>query len=439
VTRIPLIFSVIVIFISSCSLGSDLTPPPESATSQDPQPVIQPTASPELTPTTVAETVEQVRDTPEDVVTEGSIRGVVRNGSEGGLLPEVIEVNLYGFDGQQEALSETTIADENGEYQFAGFEVLPGRVFVTTVEYQGTIYASDVAHFIEESELDLPITIFETTSDMSYLQIDRMHVILDMPNEGLLQVTELWILSNLGDRTISSESGDGILAVELPDGATNLAFESGMLGTRFQVTAGGFIDLEPIRPGNGSHEIVFSFNMPFDQYLDFSQPVPYPTEAVVLLTPEGIVMLEGEGVQDAGVRQMSGMTIHNYNKGPISAGDVLTFVVKRISGSGVAAEGSDSMVEIMIGAVVFIASLGGIGVWRYRRKKEDKVDLNESLWSEEPTNDLEGLDDRDQILQAMADLDDAYEAQDIKYAYYQKRRNALKRHLIEMMKQGSDD
>jgi hypothetical protein len=439
VTKISIIFLGIAIFISGCNLSGDFTPPPALATFQASSPTVQPTASPLPTPTTVAETVERVQDALEDVVTEGSIRGVVRNGSEGGHLPDVIEVNLYGFDDQQEAFSETTIANENGQYQFSGFGILPGRVFVTTVEYQGTIYASEVAHFIEETELDLPITIFESTPDLSNLQVDRMHVIIDLPSEGLLQVTELWILSNLGDRTISSEAGDGILAVELPDGAANLSFESGMLGTRFQVTAGGFIDLYPIRPGDSSHEIVFSFNMPFDKSLDFSQPIPYPVEAVVLLTPEGVVALEGEGVQDVGVRQMTGMTLHNYSKEPISPGDVLAFVIKRESGSEKAFDGSDSMLELTLGVLIFMAALGGAGFWLYHRKKENEVDLNESLWSEGHIPNLEAMDDQDEIFQTIADLDDAYETKEISYANYQKRRNILKKRLVETMKQGGND
>jgi mono/diheme cytochrome c family protein len=385
------------------------------------------------------EAVEMEGDPAEDVAGQGIIRGQVNNGSEGGLLADVLEVTLYGFDGQQEAFSETTIADEDGFYSFEGLELVPDRIFIATVDYQGIIYASEVAHFIEETELDLPIIIFETTQDLVNLQIDRLHVIIDMPSEGILEVTELWILSNLGDRTISSETGDGILPVQLPEGAANLNFESGMLGTRFQVTADGFIDLYPVRPGEGSHEIVFSFNMPLDKSLDFSQAVAYPVEAIVMLAPEGIVNLKGEGVQDMGVRQMTGMTLHNYSMGPLSPGNRLEFQVKREAGAGMAFSGSSSVVEIILGVLVFIAALGGTGVWLYRRKREQSVDLEEFEWSEDPTEDLEVLNDREGILQALADLDDSYEADEVKEAFYQSRRKALKSRLLEIMKQADDD
>jgi hypothetical protein len=427
------------IFITGCSLGGDFTPPPAIATSQAAPSSIQPTESPLPTATIAEESAGREQDALEEVVTQGNVHGVVGNGSAGGFLPDGLEVNLYGFDGQQEVVSETTTTDETGKYQFEGLENLPGRVFIVTAEYQGIIYASEVAHFMEEDELDLPITIFESTPNLNDLQVDRLHVIIDMPNEGVMQVTELWIISNLGDRTISSETGEGILAIEIPDGATNLSFESGMAGTRFQGTAGGFIDLYPVYPGEGSHEIVFSFNMLIDKSLDFSQPVAFPVEAAVMLTPEEILVLNGEGIQDMGIRQMSGIMLHNYSMGPITAGDSLEFLVERESGSGVVSSDSGSAFEIALGAVFLMAALGGTGFWLYRRKKENEADLNESLWSEVSSADPDTLDDRDEILQTMADLDDAYEAQQIQYASYQKRRNALKTRLMEIMKREEND
>ena len=386
----------------------------------------------------LVENVEMEEELAEAVAGQGIIHGQISNGSEGGLLPDVLEVTLFGFDGQQEAFSETTIADENGNYSFEGLEFVPDRIFIATVNYQGTIYASDVAHFIEEAEQDLPIIIFETTQDVTSVQIDRLHVIIDMASENVFEVTELWILSNLGDRTVSTETGDGLLHVQLPEGAANLNFESGMLGNRFQVIADGFIDLYPIRPGNGSHEIVFSFSMPFEKSLEFSQPLAYPVEAVVMLAPEGIVDLNGEGVQDLGVRQMTGTTLHNYSMGPLASGSVLEFQVKRGSGAGMAFNGSRSMLEIVLGALFFIAALGGTGFWFYRRKGEREVE-DEFQWSEDPTMDLETLDDRDVILQALADLDDSYEAGELRDAFYQSRRNALKSRLLEIMKQAGND
>jgi hypothetical protein len=430
-------FILSVFFITGCSLTTDLTPPPASATSRATPSIIQSTASPQPTPTATEETVE--RETSEDPFTQGSIRGAIDNGSEGGLLPDALEVTLYGFDDQREAFSKTTMLDENGEYQFANVEVQPGRVYVATVEYQGAIYTSEAASFTDDDEMVLPITIYESTTDLTNVRLDRVHLIFDIPVEGVLQVTELWIVSNLGDRTIASETGEGILEVAIPDEAVNLNFESGMVDTRFEVTAEGFIDHFPIRPGVGSQEVVFSFIMPIDQSSEFSQRIAYPVDAVVVLTPEGIAVVKGEGVQDLGFRQMASMTLHNYSMGSITPDGILEFTLERESGAGLASGGSNSVIEVVVGAVIFAAALGSTGFWFYRRRKEEEVERQGFGWSEVPIADLEALDDQDEILQALADLDDAYEIEEIKYAPYQKRRNALKRRLIQIMKQARND
>ncbi|OGO16794.1 MAG: hypothetical protein A2Z14_06985 [Chloroflexi bacterium RBG_16_48_8] len=433
-------FLLLAALTTGCSLAGDFTPPPALATSQAAQSLIQPTIPPSPTATAAEEDAKLEQDTLEDAIIQGSIRGQISNGFEGGILPDNFEVTLYGFDDQQEVFSESTTASESGEYEFLDVEVQPGRVYAATVEYHGTIYASEVTHITEEAELDLPIMIFESTTDVADVQVDRIHVILEVPSEGVLQITELWILSNLGDRTIASESGDGILAIEIPDGAVNLSFESGMLGARFQVTDGGFIDLFPIRPGMGTQEIVFSFNMPLDQSLDFSQSIAYPVEAVVMLTPEGIVELKGEGVQDSGLRQMTGATLRTYNAGPLSPGKALEVTVQRQSGAGTASSQSNAILEIGIGVVLLLVALGGTGFWLYRKKQEAKVEMNGTQWTIEPKAGFgEELQDRDRILQTLADLDDHYETGEIKDAFYRERRVSLKNQLLEIMHKAGND
>jgi hypothetical protein len=450
------LFLILSVFIAGCGLGGDIAPPPALATSQAAQSLIQPTESLQPTSPTEAETVsitstptgevqpteseaELEGETIEGSIVHGSIQGEINNGSEDGQLPDDLEVMLYGFDGEEEAFSKTTTADQTGNYQFVDVEILSSRVFITTVEYQGVVYVSEAAHFSEDEDLDLPITIYASTPDLTNVQLDRMHVILDMPVEGILQVTELWILSNLGDRTISSETGEGVLAVQLPVDAVDLNFESGMLATRYQVTEGGFIDLYPIRPGIGSHEIVFSFNMPFDKSLDFSQPITYPVEAVVMLSPEGIVELTGEGVQDLGLRQLTDMTLHSYSMGAMSPGSVLEFTVKRESGAGTLSIGSSSILEVSVAVLILMVALGGTWFWLYQHREKQEVELDGFYWTEEHVTDLKKTGDRETILQAMADLDDSYGAGEIKSAAYQKYRRALKERLMEIMRHAGND
>jgi len=371
-----------------------------------------------------------------DALVEAKIGGQISNGTDGGRVPTGIEVTLYGFDGQQPSFTEVTQASDSGEYLFEGVEIQPDRVFVTAVEYQGATYGSEIVQITDEFDLDLPITIYDITSDVSQLQVDRLHLIFDMPSEGMLQVTELWILSNLGDRTVATELGEGIFEVQLPEGAANLGFESGTSSSRFQPSdeTNSFIDRLPIRPGMGSHEIIFSFNLAIDRSLDFTQSMRYPVEAVVLLAPQSVVELEGEKIQDLGLRQMSGTALNNYSAGPISSGDALELTVKREKASPTSSGERDNTLGIVLGISLLVLALGATGYWLDRRNQRREVGSAETLMEFEASADpVDGRSDRERLLQEIADLDDAYEAGEIEEERYREQRNDLKNQLMEVL------
>ena len=62
--------------------------------------------------------------------------------------------------------------------------------------------------------------------------------------------------------------------------------------------------MQPVAPGQGSAEFIFSYVLPYERRLDFVQPVSYPVSAVVLLSPEPGPKLQAEGLQDMGVQQI---------------------------------------------------------------------------------------------------------------------------------------
>ncbi len=106
----------------------------------------------------------------------GVVSGLVANASALAA-PSDLEVTLHGFDNMQAVYTQTTTLADDGSYQFNDVEMPEGRVFMATIDYDGTTYGSDIA--IAESgknNLDLPITVYETTSDASILVADRVHL-----------------------------------------------------------------------------------------------------------------------------------------------------------------------------------------------------------------------------------------------------------------------
>jgi mono/diheme cytochrome c family protein len=80
--------------------------------------------------------------------------------------------------------------------------------------------------------LDLSKT--ELTSDISGLVADRLHVIFEFPQPGMMQVAEVVIITNTQNKMVTpAKTGQAVLNYDLPQGAVNLQFQDGTLGDRF--------------------------------------------------------------------------------------------------------------------------------------------------------------------------------------------------------------
>lgn len=367
--------------------------------------------------------------TPGTPVGEGTIKGTISNGTPGGQVPAGLQVTLQGFDGNTAALTMTTTADANGAFSFANVPAVSGRIFGLSTEYKGTVYFSQGGHITDPSQpVDMPLKIYETTTDAAQISVERIHVLFDFSTPGTVQVIELWILSNAGDRTVIGGAGKGVISIDLPSGATNLSFQDGTLGGRFLQTDKGFSDTEPIPPGSSTAQTVFTFNLPYDQKLDFSQPTGYPVTAVIALVQAGGPTLSGDGLQDTGTQAVSGQSVQTYSHGPISAGGVLSLTVSGAPGTGAAGSaGGVSTTDILVGVVILALALIVAGLWWFRSRRH--ADEGEDT----PDSELEA-EDRESLLRAIAGLDDDFAHGKVEEEPYRRRRELLKRQLLEDMR-----
>ncbi len=115
--------------------------------------------------------------------TTGKISGVVTN-TTGGDIPSGSEGTLHGFDNMQAVITQTTTVAADGTYTFENVEMPANRSFLTTVGYKGTTYGSEIGVVQSGSqELNLPIQVYETTTDQSVLNVDRLHMFLNSLRE----------------------------------------------------------------------------------------------------------------------------------------------------------------------------------------------------------------------------------------------------------------
>jgi mono/diheme cytochrome c family protein len=362
----------------------------------------------------------------------GIISGTVVNDS-GGEIPTDLQVTLHGFDNMTVAITETTTLQPDYSFEFQNVAMPIGREFMTTIEYNGSDYGSDIGMVETDTvALNLPITVYQTTTDASILSVDRLHLFFDFTNPGVVQVIELYIISNPSDKTlIAAEHGQPTVDFKLPEGATNLEFQDGSLGDRYIKTSDGFGDTISVNPGSANYQVIFAFDMPYENNkLDLVQPVNLPVNAVVVLAPEGIINIKGDNLEDAGSRDVQGIMYHMYNGNGLSPGEDLRLTITTSSGQNSSiVSGSKSSLVIGLAAFGIVMIITGLFVFmrsRSRMFEADELRLGQSRG---------GPDDRDEeaIMDAILALDDLYRAGELPEEAYRQRRAELKTRLKELL------
>jgi hypothetical protein len=219
-----------------------------------------------------------------------------------------------------------------------------------------------------------------------------------------------------------------VLTYPLPEGAANLQFQEGELGGRFVKTENGFGDTASIQPGSGKFQLLFSYELPFKRKLELARPVTMNTQAVVVMAPEGSLLVEGDGLQDGGTRDVQGVQYHIYNGNSMQSGNIIQLTITGSPGGENLAEIDGQNTNLIIGLGVLGLVLILAGGWSYLRNRsarmEEKPVLQEAkIPDESPEN----------LMDAILALDDLYKDGKLPEEAYLERRAALKRRVKEKM------
>ncbi len=371
---------------------------------------------------------------------KGIVSGQVINAS-GGAIPGDVSIMLNGFDHMQLVYTATTNANSNGTYLFEGVDFTPERVYVVSTDFGGATYGSDVA-IVEpgKGEIDLPLTIYDATQDTSELTVDRLHVFFDFSRENVVQVVQLYVISNPSEKTVvSSTENGGVVEFTLPEGATNLQFQDGQLGDRFLQSPQGFLDTAPVRPGQGQYQVMYAFDIPYDRKADLIQEFTLPIDAMIVMTPADGVKLRSDFLQDTGSRDVQGETYEMYTGDSLPAGRKLEYTLSGLPGdAGMLGfmSSSTSGTSLVVGLAALGLVLVGAGVWLYRRNARDLEPLGAPEDFAEQAGEAvdQVYDDPETIMDAIIALDDLYAAGEIPEDAYLQRRSVLK----ELLKESSE-
>jgi cbb3-type cytochrome c oxidase subunit III len=391
---------------------------------------------PEVTPAAVEATLApdaQIAPQPtaEVAATPGTklvtISGQIIHDS-GGQIPADAAVSLLIFDNMTQSGEQKTTADAQGFYRFENVEMPAGRIFITAVDYSGQTFSSQpslhpgVAADEAQTAFDLPIHVYDGTTDTSVVSADRLHLFMDFNTPGIVQVIELYIISNHSNQVLTAaEAGGPVLSFHLPEGAENLLFQDSTLGERYLAIEGGFADTNPVLPGEASHQVLFMFDLPYTNRLKISLPVSVNVESVNVMLPEGNIKMKSSQLVDGGVRQSQGMNYALFTGDSIPAGGTLEMEISGKTSAAATDTSTDSgnrVNPILLGGGILLLTLTGVGFYFFELKKKNQTE------TVQPAED--GLTDRDAIMDAIIALDALHAEGKITDAAYQSRRSELK-------------
>jgi hypothetical protein len=425
--RMGLVILVSLILTSCLSLAEDITPPPDVTLVQ-----IQAETSPTLQPTGDAPSSPESEG--ENEAVSGLVSVIVVDQTDGLLFEEDPEIILEGYDQFEPAFEASLPVPVDGLVEFSDIPFPEGRVYFASIPYGGAVYRSQIVMVEGDTAgLELQVEIYKTTTDQSGLVIDRLHVLMDFNQPGLVDIVEIFIISNFGDATIVPASA-GEISVEfpLPSGAMGIGFEDGALGQRYLKTDQGFGDTVSIPPGSGIYPVSVYYSLPYENdKFDFVQRLNYPVGAVVVMLPAGEIILQGIGLEDHGVQSIPSGEVQVFSASSIEADETLEFSVSGKLAVEVPATENPAvpaplpdgakLSDVIVygaGALGVILVIGGVLLMIRRRQQDDPLREEDILG--------ESADD---IMDSIIALDDLYANGDINEKDYQEKRKELKEKL----------
>jgi hypothetical protein len=307
-------------------------------------------------------------------------------------------------------------------------ELALNRAFLIITNYGGVEYQSDPVIVKDgTTKYSIPITIYDKTNDFNVLTVDQVHLKFDLSSQNVIQVTELYIVTNPGKQVVVvSSDGSTIPFLQVPAGAGSVQYQLAQGSAQLLNVTGGFALL----PGaDKQYGFLVSFSMPYSKSLKYDQLFTLPVSSLTVFVPQGM-HLSGEQLTAAGPQTIQSQTYLMYQSNKMAAGSSLSLA---LSGKPGASTGFNfdrqTIVLICIGVVGIL--LIGVGIYLYMRDRS-RLLKEERQAQEEQGGQIEEDalgEDRDDIMDAMIALDEQYKAGEILKDAYEKRRMELKERL----------
>lgn len=324
-----------------------------------------------------------------------SVSGRIVNRSPGGKVPEKIDLMLHAWD--QDSVEKLMLdgqSNSDGTFEFKDVPVETGLLYGVMAMYNGMSYISQPVLADGQPLNNFEVPIYDTTTDASKVQVDQRYVMFLYTSAGL-QVTEVYFVSNRGDRTVQDavQLADGqraTLRFPLPTEAFNLAYDPATKD-QFVRTPDGFAFTGPLPAGEQPGRIILRYTLPYRSGMSYTVQAPYPMLAVnFLVESDSGLNITGTDLTSGGTQKIDETRSANLLKhGPLSAGEETSITLMgqpKVSdidqpGSLTPAQNPLWTPPMFLGlaGLVLAIGLGVFGWWWYHRPEPALAEIEEPL------------------------------------------------------------
>jgi hypothetical protein len=323
-----------------------------------------------------------------------AVSGTVTSGTAGVSVPAGLTLSLHvarpGAPGAlpTEILKRDGTLNTDNTFHFDNVAARPGDVVFATTSFQNVVQGSQLISLRNgQSTLELPVTLYALTNNPSVITLIRVQHILDYKPGSLLQVLATYDYKNTSDRLYQSDTltAKGLpmsVSVPLPIGARAVAFNTQPI-ERFSlggdVNAPVVQDTKPVLPGQ-THEIVFSYQLPYANGAPIDQDYPYNTSSIEVLIPDDIhIAILDNNFETAPNTSINPQRVYTQYilKSSLKAGDRLVYTLGGAAQVATtprpqpAASGNNTLFIAFLAVVTVVIAAGFVAIRRRQRAQAE--------------------------------------------------------------------
>ena len=358
------------------------------------------------------------------------ISGEVVNGTPGGELHagRLVVLHILKQDGNQDFRSVTT--DANGAFSFAEVPIAEVLGYLLVATHQGVDYTLEILP--GEALTGLELEIFETTTSIDAVGIVLDSVMIadwDVPRRTL-SVLELVQLENNGSQTfvpdLSEPASMSFLRFALPSDARDLQVQTQLPEGQVLQVDRGFAVTTAVPPGE--HGMAFTYTVPYQgDRVDFSRRFSLGAQAFRLLIPVDLGSATGSTLSSGSDVQIGDTDFRVLQAEDVPPSGTVNIQLENLPQPSLLSTATNSLSEstaiwvVPIALVLGLAGLLVIGII-IRRRGAPSVAENSAV---------PGVSTRDELIQAIVELDNRLQRNEITEQEHKHQRQILKARLLE--------